>query len=284
MKVFKNPITGETFEDISVAKRAYCTTHPCTSGGCKFHNVVPEFKKCDEWAAAHPEEAAELMGLVMEEVEAETVDKPFTGEIPGEVCSDNRFELIEKYKTKLINGTNIGAVKEEMAVIDNILFRFWQMGWLDTLEKAYAQTMNTKNMGEKTGDSPARPRLAEVLGVEVGKKFRILRSGIEFECVIGENGMPLKNMWEALYAINHPESIIRAPRLTEPEIAIMRDCGAKWVSRDDDLDDGRVDLWENKPIFDRGAFISGDGNPPVARALCKLFETMKPGDCIGLEG
>lgn len=52
----------------------------------------------------------------------------------GEVCIDNRFELIKKYKERLIEATNIETSKDEMAVIDNILFRFWQMGWLDKLE------------------------------------------------------------------------------------------------------------------------------------------------------
>ena len=52
----------------------------------------------------------------------------------AEICGDNRFELIEKYKTKLIEATNIETAKDEMVVIDNILFRFWQMGWLDKLE------------------------------------------------------------------------------------------------------------------------------------------------------
>ena len=53
-----------------------------------------------------------------------------------EICNDNRFELIEKYKQKLIDGTNIESSKDEMNVIDNILFRFWQMGWLDRLESS----------------------------------------------------------------------------------------------------------------------------------------------------
>ena len=53
----------------------------------------------------------------------------------GAMCDDNRFELIEKYKNKLIDGTNIETSKNEMAVIDNILFRFWQIGWLDKLEE-----------------------------------------------------------------------------------------------------------------------------------------------------
>ena len=52
----------------------------------------------------------------------------------SEVCSDNRFELIGKFKGELIDATNIETSPEEMAVLDNILFRMWQMGWLDKLK------------------------------------------------------------------------------------------------------------------------------------------------------
>lgn len=55
----------------------------------------------------------------------------------AEICTDNRFELISKYKQKLIEATNIETAKDEMATIDNILFRFWQMGWLDRLEEPW---------------------------------------------------------------------------------------------------------------------------------------------------
>lgn len=41
------------------------------------------------------------------------------------LCTDNRFELIEKYKKKMIEATNIETSTEEMKVLDNILFRFW---------------------------------------------------------------------------------------------------------------------------------------------------------------
>ena len=56
-----------------------------------------------------------------------------------DLCNDNRFELIEKYKKKLIEATNIETAPDEMTVLDNILFRFWQMGWLDKLELPSAQ-------------------------------------------------------------------------------------------------------------------------------------------------
>ena len=48
----------------------------------------------------------------------------------SEICTDNRFEVIAAYKKKLMESTNIETSPDEMAVIDNVLFRFWQMGWL----------------------------------------------------------------------------------------------------------------------------------------------------------
>jgi hypothetical protein len=50
------------------------------------------------------------------------------------ICEDNRFEIIERYKNELISATNIESSPEEMTVLDNILFRFWQMGWLKEQE------------------------------------------------------------------------------------------------------------------------------------------------------
>lgn len=48
---------------------------------------------------------------------------------------DNRFEIIAKAKEHLLRATNIEDAPEEMAVIDNILFRCWQMGWLKKYEE-----------------------------------------------------------------------------------------------------------------------------------------------------
>ena len=50
------------------------------------------------------------------------------------ICNDNRFEIVEKFKKRLIKETNIKSCPDEMAVIDDILFRFWQLGWLDKID------------------------------------------------------------------------------------------------------------------------------------------------------
>jgi hypothetical protein len=54
----------------------------------------------------------------------------------SDTCGDDRFELIAKAKQKLLDATNIKSSPDEIAVLDNILFRCWQMGWLDQLRDA----------------------------------------------------------------------------------------------------------------------------------------------------
>jgi len=51
-------------------------------------------------------------------------------------CNDNRFEIIGAAKKDLLDSTNIDSDPEEMKVIDNILFRCWQMGWLDKYDNS----------------------------------------------------------------------------------------------------------------------------------------------------
>lgn len=48
-----------------------------------------------------------------------------------EICGDNRFEIIAKAKEHLLDATNIDTSEDEMKVLDNFLYRCWQMGWLD---------------------------------------------------------------------------------------------------------------------------------------------------------
>lgn len=47
-----------------------------------------------------------------------------------DMCGDNRFEIIEKAKKHLLESTNINTSPEEMQVLDNFLYRCYQMGWL----------------------------------------------------------------------------------------------------------------------------------------------------------
>lgn len=52
-----------------------------------------------------------------------------------DMCGDNRFKVIARAKEHLLDATNIETSEEEMAVLDNFLFRCWQMGWLDKYDE-----------------------------------------------------------------------------------------------------------------------------------------------------
>ena len=53
----------------------------------------------------------------------------------GDICGDNRFIIIERAKEDILQSTNIESSKDEMKVLDNFIFRCWQMGWLDKYDK-----------------------------------------------------------------------------------------------------------------------------------------------------
>lgn len=59
-------------------------------------------------------------------------------------CGDNRFEIITRAKAHLLESTNIRDSKEEMEVLDNFLFRCWQMGWLRGYEDIEKKMLNLK--------------------------------------------------------------------------------------------------------------------------------------------
>ncbi len=157
--------------------------------------------------------------------------------------------------------------------------------------KIYA---STQQQGEIKMSESKKPRLAEVLGVEVGERFHIDSEYGGREIWIDKDGDvctcgdgPL-DPFDIFDAINHPESIIRNPRLTEPEIAICKAVGAKWVSKNK-YGARRVALWDAKPIFDEGMFsITEDDEHSVTigvigRISDVLFPSVKPGACISVD-
>lgn len=64
--------------------------------------------------------------VIVEEVE----EPEEHGQYNGDVCGDNRFEIIDAAKKHLLDATNINTSPKEMEVLDTFLFRCWQMGWL----------------------------------------------------------------------------------------------------------------------------------------------------------
>ena len=137
-----------------------------------------------------------------------------------------------------------------------------------------------------------KPRLAEVLGVEVEEKFYVksYKNGLnsvnhlidEYGDFVKENSASFGDAALLCFAINHPESIIRAPRLTEPELAICKAVGAKWVSRDGNSVN-RVELWTARPEQSGNCICAGTEDEFIARFNCTLFPSVNKGDCIEVE-
>lgn len=58
------------------------------------------------------------------------------------IAGDYRFDVIELAKKDLKKYTNIGKCPDEMKVLDDTLYRCWQMGWLD---KYYIKALEKDN-------------------------------------------------------------------------------------------------------------------------------------------
>ncbi len=142
-------------------------------------------------------------------------------------------------------------------------------------------------------EAKTMPRLAEVLGVD--GKFSIKCGKLILDCHIDSDGIlrldldigaPLPGPI-VCYIVNHPESIIRAPRLTEAELSICKAVGAKWVSKDANCDDGTINFWSSKPLYAEGMYNNQtEDNSVVATLMCgrkTLFVSVRPGDCICVE-
>lgn len=137
-----------------------------------------------------------------------------------------------------------------------------------------------------------KPRMCEILGVEVGERFRFTppQGSLEMYYVDGNGiirlhytgGTACKDTIFCM--INHPDKIIKN-KLTEKEQKICEAIGAKYVTMDMKTHYGRVDLWKKEPKCDADGnykhTTNGIFNEPVlACVLHEVFNSVKAGDCI----
>lgn len=132
-----------------------------------------------------------------------------------------------------------------------------------------------------------KPRMCEILGVEVGGRFRVkIPRGTEETCYVDGNGVI--RLYDTggtackdtiFCAINHPDRIIKN-KLTDKEQKICELIGAKWVSLDKRGSE-EVDLWEEKPVSCGDVYEAKEGvYILLSRVSRKVFRSVNPGDCI----
>lgn len=70
----------------------------------------------------------------------------------GEMCGDNRFDIISRAKEDILKSTNISSSPKELEVLDNFLFMCWQMGWLNEYANFNKKTMTRDQIKEHYAD------------------------------------------------------------------------------------------------------------------------------------
>ena len=247
---FRDKETGVLCWTIRTAVLRFCGHNPCPECPLfRFKN-----RGCHNWAEEHPTEAAHMMGYEVIE------DEPYDSSGTCGICE---------------NSTPFGICGMVKC----------------TKTDRYFPREHKCDLKEDDMDKQDKPRLAEVLGVEKDEKWRYpgcaglyrVHNGVR-EYWDENNGWLYCDCEEDLVKIiAHPESIIRPPRLTDPEIAIMRAVGAKWVSRDKTGD--WVDLWSQEPVnkYDSGVYIWApeEESGYMGEVLASLFPSVYPGDLIG---
>ena len=208
---FRNPETGEVLS-ISDAVDHYCKQRWCDN--CALREPVGDPDKvCADWAEYHPHEAARLMGYEVEEDEQ----------------SGNRGQLeygnaMEGMCCDCAHGGPCCSPDENTDCADR-------------KEDGTCWVPYTKE--EANMD---KPRICEVLGVEVGEPFSIdgypTDYGMVQVCedgkirrVISSAEFPFAQDGEVghkigsnalYYLLNHPDRIIRKPRFTQQEVELFR--------------------------------------------------------------
>lgn len=231
---FRNPETGEVLS-ISDAVDHYCKQRWCDN--CALREPVGDPDKvCADWAEYHPHEAARRRGL--------------------EVVEDDHFR----------GSTKMGA---------DYPCRTCDCGWGsisdESVRTCHDSCQALKAYMERKANMD-KPRICEVLGVEVGEHFRI--EGYKGEYHINDCGV-LK--WggqtsdDAIYeAINHPDRIIRKPRWTEQEVERAKAIRVLW---------GGVDKLEKCNLHIKAV----DGTHLVATMSADLFPSLYPGETVTLD-
>lgn len=211
---------------------------------CQIKEPVQVYKgqkhPCYAYVADNPHEAARLMGY--------------------EVLEDDCVEP-RKYK--------------EEANMDNPCIGC-DVGW-ESISSAGSMSCRDKCERLKAWEAKKKvdkPRIAQVLGVEVGEVFTADTPYGQFKrCVVDEEGQILNTGTNVLcYIINHPDRIIRKPRWTQQEVE-----DAKYIKRILKVDSVRRNIYGN------GLIAMKSDNTVSIVVNSEMLPSIHPGQSVTLD-
>ena len=176
-------------------------------------DALPNYKLIGTMAFGSERSPAELRIVLWEDIKS----MPTISAVPVVRCRECKF--YREFRTKRHNQLmrlcyRMGKHDMEYPVKPDDFCSYGQRKE-DNLDEAIEKYLKIKE--EANMD---KPRICEVLGVEVGEVFTADTPYGQFKrCVVDEEGQILNTGINVLcYIINHPDRIIRKPRWTEQEV------------------------------------------------------------------
>lgn len=245
---FRNPETGGVFSNLFEARIAFCHGN-CR--GCPISLVNNDAEIwCDLYCRDHPQKAARLMGYEV----IETEDELFGNS--EQLCEPNMKEKcpicdyhIENCQCRFGGSAHPDWNKRRDVVKDHLylfsdeqvkhiieLERYWKTSYLDEekeeirkeLEAEYNPTLPPVKSKENNMNKQKKPRICEILGVDIGEKFYVgtieyvLTEDGEMKWWYNESDNGDASATSIIHMINHPEYIVRAPKWSEQEIEVAK--------------------------------------------------------------
>ena len=219
MPKYKSP-DGRVFDDVVLAKNHFCMEHQCVTCPIYYGNQTAE-RYCTVYVYNNPITAARLMGYevvdddhcnssgkcgICEKSIPDGYDGLLTCSVSGEAKrSEDKCNVVEANMDKPCNGCDVGWGSISSAGI---------MSCRDECKRLKAWE------AKKSMD---KPRICEVLGVEIGQNFKL--KGADMGFYVDRDGIVKREeddasigLPEICLMINHPDRIIRKPRFTEKEV------------------------------------------------------------------
>ena len=290
--------TGEVLTD-GQAQLRFCKGRHCCE--CPMNQESPAKECCVGFRKSHPHEAARLMGYEVVEDEPSGNFGQLEEANMKEKCPICDYD-IEHCQCRFGGSAHPDWSKRRAVAKDHLylfsdkqvrhiieLERYWRTSYLDEekeeirkeLAAEYNPALPPVEPKEANMD---KPRICEVLGVEVNENFKFNDFPFD-ECkvyFVGTDG-EIRNAkggsvtgGELCYIINNPDRIIRKPRWTEQEVEDAKTLCRMWPNGEIEFKrdiDGRCSM----------VHIQGSLHGCLDLGQVDLFPSLRPGETIKLD-